>query len=51
MGWQRNSRIIWNRKLIKINKIILNNLEIEEKEEYELNEDDLYYTKYKLIKW
>ena len=37
-------------KLKKTNKIILNNLEIEEKEEYENNEYDLYLAKYKLIK-
>lgn len=37
-------------KLKKTNKIILNNLEIEEKEEYENNEYDVYLTKYKLIK-
>lgn len=37
-------------KLNKLNKIILNNLEIEEKIECELNEYDLYLAKYKLIK-
>ena len=37
-------------KLNKVNKIILNNLEIEEKEEHKLNEYDLYLAKYKLIK-
>ncbi|MBQ8901559.1 MAG: hypothetical protein IJY87_00640 [Bacilli bacterium] len=37
-------------KLKKTNKMILNNLEIEEKEEHGLNEYDLYLAKYKLIK-
>lgn len=38
-------------KLKNVNKILLNNLDIEEKEEYENNEYDLYYIKYKLIKF
>lgn len=37
------------KKLNNVNRIILNNLEIEEKIEYENNEYDLYYAKYKLI--
>ena len=37
-------------KLKKTNKIILNNLEIEEKIENEINEYDLYLAKYKIIK-
>ena len=36
-------------KLNRVNKIVLNNLEIEIKEEYQNNEYDLYYTKMKLI--
>ena len=37
-------------KLKKVNKIILSNLDIDEKEEYKNNEYDLYLAKYKLIK-
>ena len=37
-------------KLTKVNKIILNNLDIEDIIEYEDNEYDLIYIKYKLIK-
>lgn len=36
-------------KLNKVNKIILNNLDIEKIEEYEFNEYDLYYVKCKII--
>ena len=38
-------------KLNRVNKIVLNNLEIERKEEYLNNEYDLYYIKMKLIKF
>ena len=41
---------LFGKKLKNTNKIILNNLEIEEKEEHKLNEYDLYLAKYKLIK-
>lgn len=38
------------KKLKNVNKIVLNNLEIEQKIEYENNEYSLYLIKYKLIK-
>ena len=38
------------KKLNKVNKIILNNLDIEKEEIYKNNEYDLFYIKYKLIK-